>query len=411
MRRSIVILIIFALMLPLCACGKAPLPSPEETNIITEPSLATTETTARELTIEEKAAMEISNMTIEEKIGQMLIITYPECTADEDLLNLISTVKPGGFILMSENISSFDNTKNFVDTLQLYSEIPMIISIDQEGGIVQRLSEMTDPAPTKIPAMKLLGTTGDEALAYDVGQIMAEEMRTVGINLTYAPVADILTQQGNTVIGSRSFGTDAQTVSRMAVAIAAGLEENGVTATYKHFPGHGDTTTDSHTDLPVISKTKEELYENELIPFRNAIEHNTEVIMVGHIALPEITSNNTPASLSKEIITDLLKTEMGFSGLVVTDALNMGALTNTYTPDEIYIKAIEAGANLLLMPSDPQSAIDTIKANVDERLIDEAVKKILVFKHKHLYSYTTLDKSYLGSDEHQAVIERIEAAG
>ena len=230
-------------------------------------------------------------------------------------------------------------------------------------------------------------------------------MRTIGVNLTLAPVVDVLPQNGESFIGTRSFGSNVEIVSSMSTAIAKGLEENGIIATYKHFPGHGDTTTDSHTSLPVVCKTKDELFSNELIPFENAIKNNAKIIMIGHIALPEIIGDSTPASLSKEIVTDLLKTEMGFNGLVVTDALNMGALTNEYSYEEIYVKSIEAGVDLLLMPNGSKKAIEIIKQNVSEERIDQSVRKILNFKYTYLEQELILDKSYLGSDEHKKIAE------
>jgi beta-N-acetylhexosaminidase len=220
-------------------------------------------------------------------------------------------------------------------------------------------------------------------------------------------VVDILPQKGESFIGSRSFGNNAEIVSTMSAAIANGLEDNGIIATYKHFPGHGDTATDSHTTLPVLKKTQAELFSDELIPFQNAIKNNCKVIMIGHIALPEIVGDTTPASLSKEIVTDLLKNQMGFDGLVVTDALNMGALTNEYSYEEIYVKSINAGVDLLLMPNGSKAAIEIIKKNVSEERINESVRKILTFKYTYLDDENVLDKSFLGSKEHKKVLDKI----
>ena len=192
----------------------------------------------------------------------------------------------------------------------------------------------------------------------------------------------------------------------MCTSLGKGLEDNGIIATYKHFPGHGDTATDSHTSLPVINKTYEELLNNELIPFKKAIENNAKIIMIGHISFPSLTGNNTPASLSKEVITNLLKNKLGYDGLVITDALNMGALTNNYTDEEIYVKAVAAGVDLLLMPSDAKEAVEAIKNNISEERIDESVKKILLFKYTYLKD-NVLDESYLNSKAHQDIINKI----
>ena len=330
MRKTICMLLIFVLVLSFCSCGKKDF---------------------SKMSIEEKVEYRISEMTIEEKIAQMMIVYYTGDSVDDTLLSVIRSVKSGGFILTADNITTYEKTKSFVQSLQENSETPMIISIDQEGGLVQRLSCLTDVTPTNIPNMLSVGNFNDTQFAYNIGKVMAEELRTIGVNLTFAPVVDVLPQNGESFIGTRSFGSNVEIVSSMSTAIAKGLEENGIIATYKHFPGHGDTTTDSHTSLPVVCKTKDELFSNELIPFQNAIKNNAKIIMIGHIALPEIIGDSTPASLSKEIVTDLLKTKMGFNGLVVTDALNMGALTNEYSYEEIYVKSIEAGVDLLLMPN------------------------------------------------------------
>ena len=192
----------------------------------------------------------------------------------------------------------------------------------------------------------------------------------------------------------------------MCVSLGKGLEDNGIIATYKHFPGHGDTTTDSHTSLPIINKSYEELLNNELIPFKKAIENDAKIIMVGHIAFPDLTNDNIPASLSKKIITNLLKNDLGYDGLVITDALNMGALINNYSDEDIYVKAVEAGVDILLMPSDAKKAIEVIKDNISVERIDESVKKILIFKYTYLKD-NILDESYLNNKEHQEIISKI----
>ena len=359
-----------------------------------------------ELTLEENVELMLENMTIEEKIGQMLIIYDTHETVDKELKEFIADIKPGGFIINQSNITTFAKTKKYIADLKANSDIPLIISIDQEGGSVQRLQNLEDKKATYVPSMFYVGKTKDYNLAYEVGKVLAEDMRTLGINLAYAPVCDIFSNPNNKVIGNRSFGTSPNLVANMCTSLGKGLEDNGIIATYKHFPGHGDTATDSHTSLPVINKTYTELLNNELIPFKKAIENDAKIIMVAHIAFPSLTGNNTPSSLSKEVITDLLKNKLGYDGLVITDALNMGALTNNYTDEEIYVKAVEAGVDLLLMPSDAKEAIKAIKNNISEERIDESVKKILLFKYTYLKD-NVLDESYLNSKAHQEIINEI----
>lgn len=360
------------------------------------------------ISIEEKVKNIMDNMTIEQKIAQMLVVYYSNDVIDDSLIESLKSNTFGGFILTQPNITTYEKTKKLVDELQFNSTIPLIISIDQEGGSVQRLNCLEDISPTNIPYMYDLGKMNDEKLAYQVGKVMAEELRTIGVNVVYAPVMDIYSNPENTVIGKRSFSENENIVAKMAVNLAKGLEDNGIIATYKHFPGHGDTSIDSHYSLPIIDKTYDDLKNLELTTFTEAVNNDAKIIMIGHIALPNVTGDNTPASLSKTIITNILKENMGYKGLVITDALNMGALIDNYSYEEIYVKAIEAGVDLLLMPDISKNAIEYIKNNISEERINESVKKILTFKYTYLNKKNTLDKSYLGSDEHKETISKID---
>ena len=362
------------------------------------------------LSIEEKVNYKMDNLSIDEKIAQMLIVYYIGDEYDENLSNIIKEVKPGGFILMSDNITTYDRTLNFVKGMQNDSDIPMIISTDEEGGSVQRIKGIRDISVTDIPYMYYLGQTKDKNLAYKVGEIIANELRTIGVNLTYAPVMDIYSNPNNTVIGKRSFGSDPNTVYDMATSLKNGIEDNLVNTCIKHFPGHGDTETDSHFETPTINKTLDELENSDLLPFIKSI-NDTNMIMVGHIALPKITNSSIPASLSKKIVTDLLKNKYNYKGLVITDALNMRSLTDNYSDKEIYTMAINAGVDLLLMPNGSKNAIKYIKEAIDDEEIDintinESVRKILTYKYSNIKE-NYLDKSYLNKNEYSNVLNQI----
>ena len=362
------------------------------------------------LSIEEKVNYKMDNLSIDEKIAQMLIVYYIGDEYDENLSNIIKEVKPGGFILMSDNITTYDRTLNFVKGMQNDSDIPMIISTDEEGGSVQRIKGIRDISVTDIPYMYYLGQTKDKNLAYKVGEIIANELRTIGVNLTYAPVMDIYSNPNNTVIGKRSVGSDPNTVYDMATSLKNGIEDNLVNTCIKHFPGHGDTETDSHFEIPIINKTLVELENSDLLPFIKSI-NDTNMIMVGHIALPKITNSSIPASLSKEIVTDLLKNKYNYKGLVITDALNMRSLTDNYSDKEIYTMAINAGVDLLLMPNGSKNAIKYIKEAIDDEEIDintinESVRKILTYKYSNIKE-NYLDKSYLNKSEYSNVLNQI----
>lgn len=363
----------------------------------------------KESWIEEK----MKSMSLEEKIGQMLIVYDYSQEVDDELLNKLNEIKPGGFILFRKNFANYEQTQKLISDINSTSEIPMFISIDQEGGRVQRLKELDDQTITLFPSMYELGNTNDENLADEVGKVMGEELRVFNINMNFAPVLDIYSNPSNTVIGDRSFGRTAETVSKMALSFSEGLKSTGIIPVYKHFPGHGNTFEDSHDTLPIINKTKEELMELELKPFIDAIDNGAEVIMVGHLAVPKITGDTTPASLSRKIVTDLLKKELGFEGIVITDALNMGALTSKYSEEEIYINAINAGVDLLLMPNFNKETINMLinainNGTIKIEEIDDSVTKILSLKYDYLLKENTYTREYLNSLEHQEILSKIK---
>ena len=351
----------------------------------------------------------IDGMSLDAKIAQMLIVQPLGQQLTDDMRTQLASAPYGGYILLADNMSDLASTRSYIQSLQQASKTPLIISTDQEGGLVQRLRAVTGKRSTYIPAMYDLGLTGNTELAKEVGRVMAEEMRVLGINVDFAPDADVFSNPNNTVIGRRSFSADPAVVSNMSYSLARGLEENGVTACYKHFPGHGNTSTDSHYSLPVIDLTREQLDQSDLIPFKNAITNKARMIMAGHIAMPKITGDNTPATLSKSLLTDLLRNELGFDGLIVTDSLNMGALMRNYSEADIYYRAIEAGADILLMPINPALAIQSIKDHISEERINESVQRIMQFKANYLSNYEYLDEAYFGSAEHADIVKQITA--
>jgi len=368
-------------------------------------------TNSYEEKIEKSVEYQLSQLSLEEKIGQMLIISDRTNIMTDELAFKLEKYQPGGFILFSENFSNYEKTKFFLEELQKKVKIPLFLSIDQEGGTVQRLTALKEEKVTFIPTMRELGNTKDESLSYNVGMVIAKELQVFGINMNFAPVLDIVPDGQKSFLETRSFGSNANTVSKMGLSLGKGMLDYGVIPVYKHFPGHGSSKTDSHYDLPIINKSKQELYDMDLIPFIDAIKNNTQVIMIGHLAVPSITNNYEPASVSKEMITDFLKKELNYQGLVITDALNMKAITNHYSEEELYQKAVMAGVDILLMPNNIEKAIQSIKEGVEtgqisEEQINESVRKILILKSKQS-SFETLDKSILGNHEHQSIISKI----
>ena len=354
----------------------------------------------------------INNMSEDEKIAQMLIVSIDETKMTKKLEEELTLNKVGGVILFSSNITDYDTTHKLIDDIKSTNDIPMFISIDEEGGSVQRLISLKE-YNCNIPSMFELGKTNDSDLSYQIGKVIAENLRTLGINMDFAPVIDVIDSGTNKVIGSRSFSTDESVVSNMGISLYKGLLDNHIIPVYKHFIAGGASKNDSHYMLPVVSKTKAELYQKDLIPFINAIKNDAKVIMVGHLSLPNITNDNTPSSLSKEVITDLLKNELNYKGLIISDALNMIAISDNYSEKEIYELGINAGLDILLMPKSIESAIKLIKESINDGnisidRINESVSKILTIKYQYLNENYSLDRSMLCNQNHLAIISQIK---
>ena len=354
----------------------------------------------------------MANMSLDEKIGQMFIVSYNSTSYNDGLSNIVSTVKPGGFMFLGYNITSYNDTLKFVKDLKDSSEIPLFITIDEEGGNVERLSYLKEDI-THIPYMYDVGLKDDLELTYDVGRVIGREIGVFGFNVDFAPVIDVVTNKDNQVIGKRSFGEDYKLVARHGVALSNGIEEYHVISCYKHFPGHGSTMEDSHVDLPIIKKDKKTLLNEDLYPFKYAIHNDAKMIMIGHIAVPSITGDNTPASMSKVIINDLLIDEFQYKGLIVTDALNM-IEDRDYSTDEIYQNVINAGVDILLYPTDSIEAFNSVKKSVkdgkiSEERINSSVRKILFYKYKYIKdNYDNyLDVSNLNSEENINTINKV----
>jgi beta-N-acetylhexosaminidase len=335
----------------------------------------------------------LRKMTVREKLGQMLMPYYfgvfesTESPAYKDLLHQVEDNHVGGFILgtirgpLGIERSQVYPTVVITNALQAHSKVPLLIGADFESGTGMRLDEGTN-----FPSAMAIGATDDPQLAYTAGKDTALEARAVGIHWIFAPDADVNDNPGNPIINVRAFGEDPRQVADFAGQFIRGIEENGALATAKHFPGHGDVTTDSHLSLPVVPDDRKELENNELVPFRAAISAGVSSIMPGHLAVPALEPDATvPASLSRDILTGLLREEMKFRGLIVTDAMDMGGVTSMYPPDEAAIRAVEAGGDIVLQPPVPDAALagleNAVKSGrLSEKRIDESVRRILQAK-------------------------------
>ncbi|WP_252502553.1 beta-N-acetylhexosaminidase [Sporosarcina sp. Marseille-Q4943] len=331
----------------------------------------------------------LEDMTLAEKVGQLLVVGMEGKTYGDELDRLIRQHHVGGIILLGKNVSYPAGILKLLNESKKANadyEIPLFISVDEEGGRVSRLPS----SMKKLPAAEYFGRTGDEALAYETGAYLAELLHAFGYNMNYAPVLDVHSNPKNPVIGDRSLSSDSHAVADLGMAMMKGMTDNGVISVVKHFPGHGDTHVDSHLSLPVIEKTLDELYKTELIPFQRAIDEQADVIMVAHIMFPEL-DNRYPSSLSQKIITGLLRDEMQFGGVVITDDMTMGAIVNDYTVPEAAVQSFLAGSDLLLIAGDYENQVGTINAlmtavqagKISEDRIDESVKRILKLKERY----------------------------
>ena len=405
MRKIIIVILALLALAGVLVLGQTLLFNREAEEVIGENTVPVK--TAEEILSEEVEA-QLQLMTLDQKIAQLLIVDAPRLVVSDQLAERLATAPYGGFILMGSSFGTLSETRAFIQQLREKSAYPLIISTDQEGGNVQRLQSISSPKATNIPYMSQLGYIGSMDLTRKVGKVVGDELSAVGINVDYAPVLDVNSNPRNPIIGKRSFSKDPTITYKMGIAFAEGLAEDHVTAVYKHFPGHGDTSVDSHVSLPIVNKTRAELDAIELVPFKEAIKSGAEIIMVAHIALPKITNDMTPASLSYKITTELLRNELGYKGLVITDGLNMGALTKNYSEADIYWRAIDAGADLLCLPTNPELAISSIKSHISEQRIDESVRRILHYKLGSMSKWQLLDESYFANTENQAIVNQVK---
>lgn len=342
-----------------------------------------------EIMREEKEPIDdkINSMTLDEKIGQMIITGFNGSEYNDDMDRLINEYKVGGVILFARNIEDSNQMIDLTRALQENNNnLPLFISIDEEGGRVSRLPDDVE----KFPSAFTIGLINNQQTAYENGKEIGYTLKRLGINLDYAPVLDIYSNENNTVIGDRAFSTEESIVSTMGIATMEGIEDSDIIPVVKHFPGHGDTEVDSHYGLPIVYKTLEELRNFEFIPFVKAIESGCDVIMVSHIILNEVDSSN-PASLSKIVISDLLRKDLEFDKVVITDDMSMGAITSIMSIEEACIKSIEAGCDILLLGNayeEIEQVINSIKlklynGEISEEQINKSVKRILELKKKY----------------------------
>src|SRR6266705_2222033 len=313
----------------------------------------------------------------------------------EDLRALVKTYHPGGVLLFSRNLTDPEQAARLINALQkLTPKMPLLVAIDQEGGRVARLPK----GFTVFPGQGTLGRAGAVPLAYSFAEVTARELRAIGVNMNLAPVLDVNTNPQNPIIGDRSFGRDPELVETLGLAVIAGLQDNGVLACGKHFPGHGDTSADSHKELPVVSHGLELLRDIELRPFVHCFSNGLAAVMSAHVKYPALDPE-FPATLSPAIMTDLLRSQLHFKGLALTDDLEMHAVVDHYSIEEAAIRSLQAGADILLICKDQEQQVagmDAVyqavkKGEISELQLQHAVLRGLEAKERYVLPYKSAD--------------------
>lgn len=354
-----------------------------------------------------------SSLSLDEKLGQLFIVALYVNRGEEEISkvrNLVVNEKLGGLILMQDDAARHIALLN---EFQSKSKVPMMIGMDAEWGLFQRIA-----AAKKFPWAMTLGAIQDKSLITEMSAKIADDAKRMGVNWDFAPVVDVNTNPNNPIIGNRSFGSEVDNVVKSALAYSAGLQNNNVLAAIKHFPGHGDTSTDSHHDLPVVSHDMKRLNEVELAPFKALADKGIGGVMVAHLYVPSLEKQpGVPASVSKSIITGLLKEKYGYKGLIITDALNMGAVAKRYKPGELDALAFKAGNDIMLFSDGVkegkrliQQAID--KGEISQNRVEESVKKILLTKYYlGLTQYVPKNpeniNSDLNNDSHTKIVQKM----
>ncbi|MDN4606946.1 beta-N-acetylhexosaminidase [Sporosarcina highlanderae] len=385
MMRHVVYIIVFSLFLFSSGCSQQNAKNDYQHNLVFRERHSIVEPSKVEFS---QTDLLMDKMSVDEKIGQLIVVGMEGKSYNNDIDSLIRRKHVGGIILLGKNISTADGIVEILNDSKKANagnKVPLLLSVDEEGGRVSRLPK----GMKKLPSAASIGQKNKE-FAYETGTYLADVLHSLGYNMNFAPVLDVNSNPKNPVIGDRSFSSNPSEVASLGMSVMKGMTDNGIISVVKHFPGHGDTHVDSHKSLPVIHKSLKELRETELVPFQRAIDEYADMIMVAHILFPEL-DKEYPSSLSKKIITDLLRKEMHYDGIVITDDLTMGAIVNEYSVPEAALQAFLAGSDLLLVAGDYQNQIDTFDALrtavesgvISMRRLDESVKRILELKERY----------------------------
>lgn len=352
----------------------------------------------------------VEEMSLKEKIGQLFAFGFDGINPSNEIIDLIRNEKIGTIIYFTRNIKDTKQVWKLSRDLQGYSDIPLFITADQEGGIVTRFTEGVTVSPSNMA----MGATSSPKHTEAASKIIGEELRILGVNMNLAPCIDVNNNPNNPVIGVRSYGEDPRKVSQLGMAAVRGYRKVKIAPVVKHFPGHGNTETDSHLDMPVISYGMEHIENIELYPFKEAIKDDVECIMISHISFPALEKSNIPATLSQSIVNGLLRQELNYKGVVMTDCMEMNAIANRYDIGEAVIMAIKAGNDIVLISHTyelQKEAINKVMKAVHEGIlseerIDQSVQRIMKLKEK--LDLNSISRSWEEDKEKLAKTEHLE---
>ena len=340
----------------------------------------------KEPTVDEKVEKIVNNMTLEEKVGQIFMVAPEAVDKDggsttvftENIEKEIEKYNLGGYILFASNIENPTQTQELINGLKKSSKIQPFVG-------VARIGKNSAMGVEKIEPMAQVGKSQNYERANEIGTTIGKYIKNLGFNLDFAPDTDVLTDSNNTEIGDRSFGNDPEVVGKMATEVVKGLQSENISTVLKHFPGHGGSIGNSHQGFSLSNRTEEELKKCEIVPFKTAIENGADCVMVAHMSLPNVTGDNIPATLSKKVVTDMLKTELNFKGVVFSDSMSMGAITENYGTGDACVKAVEAGIDMVLMPENLDEAYNAVleavkNGKISQERLDDAVSRIIKAK-------------------------------
>ncbi|MEG1302649.1 MAG: glycoside hydrolase family 3 N-terminal domain-containing protein [Lachnospiraceae bacterium] len=344
---------------------------------------------------ESKAKELMARMTLEEKVAQMFFIK-PEALTDVEVVvqagdttkEMLTKYPVGGFYYSTQNVEDETQLKTMLTNTKAYNKYPMFLGIEEEGG--KQASSLANSGLVQVPQvadMKDIGKTGDASKAKEAGTVLGGYLSTYGFNVDFAPLADVCTNPQNTQISTRAFGATSESVSAMVPEIIKGMQSKGIRSVGKYFPGNGDSIEDAETLAATSSKSMEQLQKIDLVPFQAAIKANVDFIMVGHVSFPSIVGDGTPASLSPKIVKDLLRTKLKYNGIIITNSLDAGVITQTGDSASVAVKAIQAGCDMMLQPEDFETAYNGVisavrSKTITEERINESVIRILKAKLK-----------------------------